>query len=74
MIETIIESTWFWVAILLLALWEMVWKGIALWRAGRNNHLVWYICILVINTVGILPIIYILFFSKGKKQTKKIKK
>ena len=74
MIETIIESAWFWLIILLLAIWELVWKGIALWRAGRNNHLAWYICILVLNTAGILPLVYVLFFSKSKKQTKKTKK
>lgn len=47
-----------------LSLWELVWKGIAMWRAGRNNHKAWYICILIFNTVGILPILYLAFFSK----------
>ena len=48
----------------LLTMWEMVWKGIALWRAGRNAHLAWFICIFIFNTLGILPIIYIFAFSK----------
>lgn len=48
----------------LLVVWEGVWKAIALWRAGRNNHLVWFIFILIFNTLGILPIIYIFAFSK----------
>ncbi len=43
-----------------LAVWELIWKGMALWRAGKNRHLVWFVVILVINTVGILPIIYLL--------------
>jgi len=47
-----------------LVIWEAVWKGIALWRAGRNNHLAWFICIFIFNTLGILPIIYIFGFSK----------
>ena len=42
------------------ALWELVWKLIALWKAGRNNQLGWFICIAIINTAGILPIIYLL--------------
>ena len=54
------------VVIPLVAIWELVWKGIALWRAARNGHLAWYICIIIFNTVGILPIIYILGFSKRK--------
>ncbi|MEI8087805.1 MAG: DUF5652 family protein [Paludibacter sp.] len=46
--------------IIFLALWDAVWKIIAMWKAGRNNQLVWFICIAIFNTVGILPIIYIL--------------
>ena len=49
-----------------LMIWEGVWKGIALWRAGRNAHLAWFICIFIFNTLGILPIIYIFGFSKKK--------
>ena len=47
-------------------LWELVWKGFALWRAARNNHVAWYICIIIINTVGILPIVYLLL-NRTKK-------
>lgn len=50
--------------LLLLSLWEGIWKAIALWKAARNNHLAWYICILIFNTVGILPIVYLKFFQK----------
>ncbi|MFC1861713.1 DUF5652 family protein [Chloroflexota bacterium] len=52
----------------ILVIWEATWKGIALWRAARNSHLAWFICIVVLNTVGILPIIYIFGFSKKKGQ------
>ena len=41
-------------------IWEMVWKGFALWKAGRNNHAAWFVCIFILNTVGILPIVYLL--------------
>ncbi len=50
--------------LLLLSLWEGVWKAIAMWKAAKNNHLAWYICILIFNTVGILPIVYLKFFQK----------
>ena len=54
--------------LLLDAIWEMVWKGIALWRAGRNGHKVWFIAILILNTIGILPIVYIFGFSKKRAE------
>ncbi len=48
----------------LAIVWSMAWKGIALWRAGRNDHLAWFIVLLIFNTLGILPIIYIFAFSR----------
>lgn len=50
----------------LLLVWSMVWKGIALWKAGNNKQLAWYICMFIFNTAGILEIIYIFAFSKKK--------
>lgn len=43
-----------------LSIWESIWKAIALYRAGGNKDVAWFIVIFVFNTVGILPIIYIL--------------
>lgn len=47
-----------------LMIWEAVWKGIALWKSGRNNQLKWFIAIFIFNTVGLLPIVYLKFFQK----------
>ncbi|MCX6333390.1 MAG: DUF5652 family protein [Bacteroidia bacterium] len=55
---------WLIPVIIILALWDTVWKLIAMWRAARNNHLAWFICIFIFNTLGILPIIYILIYRK----------
>jgi hypothetical protein len=55
--------------LLLLATWEFVWKGIALWKAAKNDSRNWFIFILILNTVGILPIVYIFFFANKKKKT-----
>ncbi len=43
-----------------LAVWDLVWRGIALWQAGKNRQLTWFIVLLVINSVGVIPIIYLL--------------
>lgn len=56
----------FWVLVALAGIWEAVWKGFALWRAARNRHLAWFIALLVLNTLGILPIVYLIFFSKRR--------
>lgn len=54
--------------IIFLLLWELTWKFIALWRAGRNNDLPWFICIAVFNTAGILPIIYLVVQKRNMKK------
>jgi hypothetical protein len=53
---------------LLLTLWAIPWKGVALWRATRHNQLYWFIAILVLNTFGIVEIIYLAFFQPKNKE------
>lgn len=53
-----------------LSVWASVWKGIALWKAAQKNALVWFVVLLVFNTVGILEILYIFVFSKMEKVKK----
>lgn len=48
----------------LLIFWSIIWKGIALWHSARNKQLIWYIVLLIVNTLGILEIIYLSFFRK----------
>ncbi|MCD6555556.1 MAG: hypothetical protein J7K64_00050 [Bacteroidales bacterium] len=54
--------------LIVIALFELVMKLIAMWRAGRNNNLAWFIVIGIINTAGILPIIYLLINRKKKPE------
>ena len=50
--------------IVLAAIWDGTSKLIALWKSARNSQLAWFICLAVFNTLGILPILYILLFQK----------
>lgn len=50
--------------ILILALWSVTWKGLALWKSAKRNEKWWFIALLLINTVGILEILYLYVFSK----------
>jgi hypothetical protein len=62
---------WLLPLIIILALWDAVWKLIGMWRAGRNNDLAWFICIAIFNTLGILPIIYILLDNNKSEKKEK---
>lgn len=49
--------------LIILVVWDLIWKGIGMWYAARNRQKAWYICMLIFNTIGILPIVYLLFFK-----------
>ena len=59
--ETEIYSHLAWLIpfIIIATIWESVWRIIAMWKSARANHFGWFICIALLNTLGILPIIYI---------------
>lgn len=60
---SVFQNAWI---IALLTMWTIPWKGVALWKAARKNDTVWFIVLLLANTLGILEILYIYIFSKRK--------
>lgn len=48
-------------------IWTLAWKGLSLWKAARRGDRNWFIALLVLNTIGILDILYIYVFSKKEK-------
>ena len=53
-----------------LLVWSLVWKGLALWKSSQRGEKWWFIALLLINTLGVLEILYIYVFSKMKSKTK----
>ena len=68
--------------LLIILIWSMVWKLLALWKSSRKNQPVWFVLLFVVNTIGILEILYIYVFSemnldkklKEEQKSKPIKK
>lgn len=54
------------VLLVLIVLWSLPWKGVALWQAARHNQTAWFVALIIINTVGILEITYLFFFQRNK--------
>ena len=63
--QFILQYIWL---VIVLVLWVIPWKGVALWRAAQRKEKIWFIILLVVNTLGILEIIYIFGFSKPRHQ------
>jgi hypothetical protein len=60
-----------WIIFAIMA-WSIPWKGIALWKSARNGHKIWFIILLLVNTIGILDIIYIFTFGRNKMELEKM--
>jgi len=58
---------WFIVAIVLISIWSLIWKGYAMWESARLGHKWWFIILLLVNTFGILEIIYIFAIARREK-------
>ncbi len=52
--------------IALLIIWSIFWKGLALWHAARHGQGWWFGVLLILNTAGILEIIYLFAVLKLK--------
>lgn len=61
------------ILLILIIVWTLSWKGVALWKAAQNRHKWWFVALLAINTLAILEIIYIFIFSKRKNSKQKNK-
>jgi len=57
---SIISNPYFITIIIVLIIWDLIWKFIALWKAALNKEKGWFVCIAIFNTIGILPIIYLM--------------
>jgi divalent metal cation (Fe/Co/Zn/Cd) transporter len=55
------------VLLIVLVVWSLIWKGIGLWFSARNYQRAWFVAILILNTAGILEIVYLLFFRRDKQ-------
>jgi len=61
------QPMWSILILLIGSIWTVIWKGIGMWHSARNKQKGWFVVILIFNTLGLLPIIYLLWF-KPKNQ------
>lgn len=52
------------ILLLVITVWSLAWKALGLYHAARNKQRLWFIAILLFNTVGVLEIVYLAWFRK----------
>lgn len=59
-------------------IWKMSWYGVALYKSGIKKQKPWFvvlfICMLVLNDLGLLAMLYLIFNREKKKINSKKKK
>ena len=50
--------------LIVVALWTIIWKGLALWHSARRGEWKWFVVLLIVNTLGILELIYLFVTAK----------
>lgn len=45
--------------LLIILIVDIILKGLAMWKASEKREKVWFWILLVTNTLGILPVIYL---------------
>ncbi len=66
-VDLIVFFLLMYVGIILLIIWSLFWKFKALWRAAKRNEKKWFLAFLLVNTLGILEILYL--HKWGKEST-----
>ena len=46
-----------------IVIWTMFWKSYAIWTAAKRDEKKWFIVLLLVNTIGILEIVYLFKFA-----------
>ncbi len=52
--------------LVLLIVWSLFWKGLALWHSATRKEQWWFVILLLVNTVGVLEMIYLFAVIKLK--------
>lgn len=50
-----------------LAIWTTALKAFALWFSARAGQRIWFAAMLIINTLGILELLYLFVFRKKER-------
>ena len=61
------------ILITVITIWSTLLKGIALWRAANLKQRNWFIVMLIVNTIGILELVYLFRFASKRLTVKEVK-
>lgn len=55
---------WWGISLGFLALWSVMWTGLALWHSAQRKEKGWFIFFFLVHTAGIIEFFYLLLVAK----------
>lgn len=62
--------------IIILSIWQLFVKGVAIWRASQLKQRNWYIALFILiplNELGIIELVYLFWFAKKRLTLNEVK-
>jgi hypothetical protein len=60
-------STGWTIALAAIVVWDLIWRGIALWQSSRRREIGWFVALLVFNTASVLPLLYLVIHDLNER-------
>lgn len=64
-------ASYFFIIFPIIIIIDLILKGFAMWRSSKKNQKIWFWVLLLLNTMGVLPLIYLIIYRDKKKSKKK---
>lgn len=64
------------VLVIVLSIWQLFWKGVAIWKASQFKQRNWFIALFILvpfNDLGILELIYLFRFAEKRLTVVEVK-
>lgn len=52
------------IILIVVLVWSLYWKGRSMWLSAKHGDRIWFIILLLVNSMGILDMIYIYLLAK----------
>ncbi len=49
-----------------LIIGDSILRGYSLWKASQSSRKYWFIALFIVNSLGLLPLIYLIFIDRKK--------
>jgi hypothetical protein len=47
------------ILLVVLVLWSILWKSLALWHSARQGRPYWFVAFIILNTIGVLELVFL---------------